>query len=282
MAHADNRLAVRTGEHACCRFAHADDRRRIAAAFVSEGLTCGHKVVYLCDRDPEEFVAELAAEDDRVEAAIDRGQLDVRAALGVYAPNGRFDVERMLLTAREERDRALAEGYSALRLTAEMSWADRTVPGFERVAEYERRLAEVMDRADLVALCQYDAGSRLGPAALSDVAAAHTVDLSPELAALSQTGSLWGARIEDGRALRLAGDLDYDVADALAAVLDAHFHGPLRLDLADLDFVDVAGMRALRGHKGQQLTISGASQPVRRLLELLGWDTDPGVHILAA
>jgi anti-anti-sigma regulatory factor len=282
MAAADNRLAVRTGEHACCRFAHADDRRRIAAAFVSGGLTSGHKVVYFCDREPEDFVAELAAGDDRVEAAIDRGQLDVRSARGVYTPNGRFDVERMLRTARDALDRALAEGYPALRMTAEMSWADRTTPGSERLAEYERRLAELMERADLVALCQYDAGSRLGPATLSDVAAAHTVDLSPELAALSQTGALWGARIEKGRVLRLAGDLDYDCADALAAVLDAHFHGPLRLDLADLEFVDVAGMRALRGHKGQQLTIAGASPPVRRLLGLLGWDTDPSVQVFVA
>jgi hypothetical protein len=219
MARADNRLAVRTSEHACCRFAHADDRRRIAAAFVSGGLTSGHKVVYFCDREPEDFVAELAAGDDRVEAAIDRGQLDVRSARGVYTPNGRFDVERMLRTARDALDRALAEGYPALRMTAEMSWADRTTPGFERLAEYERRLAELMERADVV---------------------------------------------------------------APADVLDAHFHGPLRLDLADLEFVDVAGMRALRGHKGQQLTIAGASPPVRRLLGLLGWDTDPSVQVFVA
>jgi hypothetical protein len=143
----------------------------------------------------------------------------------------------MLLAAREERDCALAEGYPALSFTGEMSWADEGMPGFDRLPEYERRLAELVDRADLVALCQYDAGNRLGPATLSDVAAAHHVDLSPELAALSRTGSLWGARIDEGRVLRLAGDLDFDCADALVAVLDAHFHGPLHLDLADLELV---------------------------------------------
>jgi ABC-type transporter Mla MlaB component len=150
------------------------------------------------------------------------------------------------------------------------------------VPEYERRFDELLSRAGIVALCVYDTGGHLGPAALSDVAGAHEVDLSPELAVLSRTGSLSGARTDDGRALRLAGDLDFDCADALAAVLAAHFHGPLRLDLTDLAFVDVTGMRALRGHTGQPLTIAGASPTVHRMLRLLAWDTDPGVEVLAA
>jgi ABC-type transporter Mla MlaB component len=282
MPFADSCAAVRPGEHACCRFAHAGDRMRIAAAFVAEALTRGNKVIYLCDRDPETLVAELAADDDRVETAIASGQLDVRPARGAYAPQGRFDVDGMLLTARDERDRALAEGYPALSLTGEMGWADASLPGFERLAEYEWRLAELMERANLVVLCQYDAGGPLGPATLSDVAAAHQVDLSPELAALSRTGTLWGARSNEGRVLRLTGDLDFECADALAAVLEAHFHGPLYMDLADLGFVDVTGMRALRGHKGQRLTISGASAPVQRMLRMLAWDTDPDVELLAA
>jgi STAS domain-containing protein len=66
----------------------------------------------------------------------------------------------------------------------------------------------------------------------------------------------------------------------VSEVLDAHFHGPLRLDLANLSYVDVAGMRALRGRRGQRLTISPASDAVRRLLALLAWDTDPDVELL--
>ena len=250
MAPVDSCVAVRPGEHACCRFAQAADRDRMAAAFVSEGLTRGDKVVYLADRDPEELVADLVGGDARVEAAIDRGQLDVRSARSVYAPLGRFDIEPMLRTAREERDRATADGYPALSMIAEMSWAGPSIPGSELVPEYERRLDALLNRADIAALCVYDTGGHLGPATLSDVAGAHEVDLSPELAGLSRTGSLWAARTDDGRALRLAGDLDFDCADALAAVLAAHFPGPLRLDLTHLAFVDVTGMRALRGRTG--------------------------------
>jgi hypothetical protein len=40
-------------------------------------------------------------------------------------------------------------------------------------------------------------------------------------------------------------------------------------------------MRALRGRKGQEMTIAAASESVRRLVGLLGWDTDPAVHVSA-
>ena len=48
-----------------------------------------------------------------------------------------------------------------------------------------------------------------------------------------------------------------------------------------LSYVDVSGMRALRGRSGQPLTLAGASAPVLRLVDLLGWDTDPTVEVAA-
>jgi hypothetical protein len=57
--------------------------------------------------------------------------------------------------------------------------------------------------------------------------------------------------------------------------------GDLRVDLADLRFVDVVGMRALRRQPARRLSIAGASEPVRRLLALMGWDTDPQIEVLA-
>ncbi len=90
---------------------------------------------------------------------------------------------------------------------------------------------------------------------------------------------LAAARLRTG-ALRLAGELDFECAPGLTDVLAAHFHGPLRLDLADLSYIDVIGMRALRGRTGQQLAIEGASESVRKLIALLlAWDTDSSVEV---
>jgi anti-anti-sigma regulatory factor len=95
-------------------------------------------------------------------------------------------------------------------------------------------------------------------------------------------GYLAASRVLPGPTLRLCGELDFGCAEVIAGTLDAHYHGNLRLDLADIDFVDVAGLRALRGRNRQRLTIMSASRAVTRMLELLGWDTDPGIEIAEA
>lgn len=285
MAALDQSVAVRPGEHACSRLARADDQRMFARAFVRGGLANGHKVVYLSDRDRDRVIADLTGQGDEVqqdgviEAALASDQLDIRGASDTYMPDGTFDVEHMLRTARNEHDRALSEGYPALSLTGEMAWALCGAPGTELITEYERRLDETAQEATLVILCQYDQGGfARGP--LGDIAAAHSVDVSPELAPIARTGYLLAARTGGaGATLRLAGELDFACADVIAGVLDAHFHGPLRVDLTDLRYADVTGLRTLRGRKEQTLTIAGASEAVMRLVALLAWDTDSRVEL---
>ena len=80
--------------------------------------------------------------------------------------------------------------------------------------------------------------------------------------------------------MRLAGELDVETAATVAAVIDEHVEvGPIRLDLAELEFVDVAGLRALRGTNHHPITIAAPSDAVLRLIDLLGWDSDPSVEL---
>jgi anti-anti-sigma regulatory factor len=153
-------------------------------------------------------------------------------------------------------------------------------PGAERLHEYERRL-DALDNGRHVLLCQYDHG-QFAPGALATLAGSHDVDLAPELAAIGREGVLAAARVRSGESLRFAGELDYDAAEAVARTLAAPDLGPLRLDLADIEFIDVSGMRALRSRAGRPLIITAASPTVRRLLTLLAWDTDPAVEIVPA
>ncbi|MEA2282677.1 MAG: hypothetical protein QOK21_3284 [Solirubrobacteraceae bacterium] len=270
-------ITVRPGEHACCHFADADDRERVAFAFVRDGLQRGDKVVYFADTDAAGPMT--SGLDPAFEPAIARGQLEVRSADDAYLPDGRFEPDRMLAMLRAEQERALAEGYLGLSVTGEMPTALSELPGSRQLGSYEAQIASDMDAASCSILCQYDHG-RFGPGVLSDVVEAHEIDASPELAAIGRDGELAAARDRRHGALRLAGELDFGCAQTLSEVLDAHFHGPLRLDLADLSYVDVAGMRALRGRTGQRLTIAPASNAVRRLLALLAWDTDPAIELL--
>jgi anti-anti-sigma regulatory factor len=283
MAHSGMAGAVRTGEHACCRLAHEADRERLAVGYVRSALARGHKVVYLADReDVDAFAARLAGLHEQLAAALDGGRFSVRSAEDVYAPDGIFEYRAMIESIAHERDLALQEGYSALSITGEMSALHR-LPGGDDLVTYERALGSDPNHRTLMFLCQYDHG-QLGAGALREIADVHEVDIAPELAAIGRDGYLAAARVGRGpnATLRLCGELDFGCADTLASVLGAHYHGRLRLDLEDLDFVDVAGMRALRGRTGQPLTIVGASESVRRLLDLLAWDTDPAIELIAA
>jgi anti-anti-sigma regulatory factor len=274
-------VPVRPGEHACCRFPRPEDRERLTFAFVRAGLERRHKV--LCLHEPEDsgsFVQRLVAADARVADALASGQLEVRPARREYLPDGMFDSDRMLTTLRAEHRRALDSGFTGIAVTGDISVVSSEL-GAEELASYEQEVAGDPFDASRVLLCHYPQG-RLPAAQLSALAGCHDVDVSPELAPIGREGALSAARVRSSQALRLAGELDYDGAPSVGDVLAAHFHGPLRLDLSDLTYVDVAGMRALRGRAGQPLTIAGASDAVKRLAEILAWDTDPDVELPAA
>jgi anti-anti-sigma factor len=93
-------------------------------------------------------------------------------------------------------------------------------------------------------------------------------------------------RTEDPRGFRLSGELDIATAEKLSAALAPELEegGDLVLDLAELDFMDSSGLRAiiqaalaLRGTG--QIVLSSATAPVRRVFEVSGLGRVPGIQI---
>jgi len=98
-------------------------------------------------------------------------------------------------------------------------------------------------------------------------------DLEP----IGRGGYLAAAVIGPKGMVRLTGELDVDTAAAVATVIDERCDAPISLDLAELEFVDVAGLRALRGTREHPIAITAPSEAVLRLIGILGWDSDPDV-----
>jgi len=163
------------GDHVCCLYEDEREHRAVVAPFLHQGLERGEKVLYIVDAHTAEAVLGYLRDDGLdVEPHLARGQLTIRTSQEAYLQQGVFDPDGMIALLRAETERALAEGYSALRVTGEMSWALRGLAGSERLIEYEAKLNEFFPCSDCVAMCQYDQRA-FGPALLLDALYTHPI-----------------------------------------------------------------------------------------------------------
>ncbi len=164
-----------TGDHLCCLYETEQEHRAVLTPFLRQGLEHGEKVVYIVDLHPSETVLGYLQRDGlEVDSYLARGQLSFLNIDQAYMRGGVFDPNRMINMLRAETKRALVEGYSALRVTGEMSWVLRRPPGFERLVEYESKLGSFFPGSKCLGLCQYDR-RRSPPELLVDVLATHPI-----------------------------------------------------------------------------------------------------------
>lgn len=143
--------------------------------FLRQGLEGGQKVLYFVDARSVGTILDYLREDGlNPEPYLESGQLSVLSAEEMYTKDGVFDPDAMIALLKAETDQALAEGYCALRVTGEMSWALRGLPGSERLIEYEAKLNRFFPGSKCLAICQYDRRAFSAPLLL-DVLTTHPV-----------------------------------------------------------------------------------------------------------
>jgi len=166
---------LKPGDHLCCLYETEEEHWAVLTPFLRQGLERGEKVLYIVDAHTAEAVlGYLRGDGLDVEPYLESGQLSILSANDAYTREGIFDPDGMIALLRTETERALAEGYPALRITGEMTWALRGLPGSERLIEYEARLNEFFPGSKCLAICQYDR-RRFEPALLLDVLATHPI-----------------------------------------------------------------------------------------------------------
>jgi hypothetical protein len=74
-----------------------------------------------------------------------------------YCPDGTFIPDRMLATLRDFYDQSVDQGYPHCRVSGEMGWALKKLPGSDRLMEYESLVNRVVTTHPVTAVCQYDA-----------------------------------------------------------------------------------------------------------------------------
>ena len=166
---------LKPADHLCCLYETGEEHRALLAPYLRQGLELGDKVLYIVDVHTAETVLKYLRDDGvEVEPYLTNGQLSILTPREAYMRDGIFNPDRMIDLLRSETERALAEGYSALRVTGEMTWALRGLPGAERLIEYEAKLNRFFPGSKCLALCQYDR-RRFQPEVLLDVLATHPI-----------------------------------------------------------------------------------------------------------
>jgi anti-anti-sigma factor len=237
------------------------ERQASVAAWVHRGLERGEKVYYTerpAPKDELPLLPTLARHGLDV-SQIPEGQLSILPVPDFYPRAGQVDLVM----------RALDEGYTSVRLSAE-SHAALSYVSPRRHRDIEETMEDLCRELPVSAMCQYDAlttlGSRLVEAVTTHPVAVRASDMM----------------MRRGRGvMTVSGELDLTNSDLLRFALGQATEGrtdltSFSLILADLDFLDIAGCRALLlgterfRRSGGQLYLESAPKHVTRVLRALG------------
>lgn len=141
--------------HLCLIYDDDTQRQKIVSAYLAIGVKRGEIVRYFADTTtPEEVRAWLL--EMGIELKDDDAMRVVKAE-NAYCPSGSFVPQQVLNNAVSRYAMAKEAGYTGSRVSGEMSWVLRNIPGSERLLEYEIGLNMIQDDFPRIGMCQYDA-----------------------------------------------------------------------------------------------------------------------------
>jgi hypothetical protein len=226
--------------HACWTYGDDAELTRAVAEYLADGARLGQKLVYV---GPE----------DRLHLAGDLGPEVAILPLSAFCDPGRSsDPDQLLAFYAAAIDAALAEGFTGLRVAADVTElaGDRDCQcRWESVAD------RLMAERPLSALCCYDR-RRLAPEVVRDLCSVHPVVNEPVPFRIYATGG----------GLRLEGEVDFFSSDALERMLPLT-RGEGTLDLSGAGFIDHHGARVL---SESGVPLAGIPDTMKRAIDLMG------------
>lgn len=146
------------GTHMCLIYNSEEERNEVISKFIDAGLKTDEKVAYFCDHNNTEVVESWLNEKGvDISSANKTNQFTLATAQSVYYPTGDFTPEHMMDNLIAFHNSACANDYPASRVTGEMCWATRGIPGSERLIEYESYGKKFLKKYPVTVVCQYHA-----------------------------------------------------------------------------------------------------------------------------
>lgn len=164
---------VPTGTHMCLIFSNESERVDSLLKFLLSGLKNSERIACFSDKISEKelrlFFEENGISYDERDS---KNAIVLSGSSNVYFEGGTFDPDRMLNTLTNYYIQSKNMGFKASRVIGEMTPEIETVPGGDRLLEYESRVSMLLRDHPVTAICQYDANSFDG-ATIMDVLKVH-------------------------------------------------------------------------------------------------------------
>jgi len=273
---------LRPGDHAWLAYTNYEEQTTIVGDFVYDGLSTHEKIVYVTDSRPHELPGMLSRFGIDPTPFAEVGQLRLITLEQSCLTRGRFDPDRLLSTFDREVDVAFDQGFRAVRLTVDLSWALRQPGGADLMLGCEHRFDAAVGASTMaLAICQLDRG-QCSPEELAALRDKHEVlvEVNPEF----DDGVLKITRTFRPLGLRLEGELDgvrhAVFADTLTNIVPSA--QKIHLDFKRLDFIDLGALNllatwAMRMPGGYGLVLDNLPPDVADVIDMLGWHRFPGL-----
>ena len=141
--------------HLCLIYDNDAQHRKIVSEYLAAGIKGGEIVRYFTDMTaPNDIRAWLS--EMGIEPKEDDSFRTIEAGSSYY-PGGSFVPQQVIDNAVSRYAMAREAGYIGSRVTGEMSWVLRGIPGSNRLLEYEIGLNMIQNDFPHIGMCQYDA-----------------------------------------------------------------------------------------------------------------------------
>lgn len=255
----DSAAGLGTDGHACWGFDRPGEFFAAAAEFLEDGLRHGQRLAYV-GSEPIDEQRERLAPLGEVGQMVDSGMLQLFELQHLYRVGEPVNPKAQMAIYLRATEAAQAEGYTGLRVAAQVTDLVRTPQTWEAHLRWESKADQLLAPRSLSALCGYRRDA-VPPPLLADLSALHpAANAAPAEAPFHLFG--------EGDELALSGEIDLFSSETLERVLDlaAGNDEPASLNLEALEFIDHHGIEVLasRGCRARN-----APAVVDRLCELL-------------
>ena len=233
---------------------------------------------------PDQLTAELRDRGVPVADAIPTNQLTIFSTDESWLAGGELTAATMMDRIAGYLDEADRQGYTGLRLSADMCWVNRPIAAADQLPVFESEVGKFFGEGRLTAVCQYDRDI-FDAVTLAFAAATHARMVAAAVYYEDPVLRICRQHVPPG--VRIAGELDFRHIDELALAFNEalQLDRDIQVNLAKLRFVDAAAAAtiahaALSLDSGRVMSILCAG-PVLRMLRLAGVTDIPAVRVVS-